>query len=183
MANADKSIVLSSHLFRRFSNTVRKPGRQMDTIETYFKTASEGVSPTNFIIIGKGRIFSIEVVRPDGTILTATELYQILLRIQSMIDDETGEYPVAVLTCDDRLRWAENRDYLKELSSKNVKCLDSIEKSMMTLSFDSHSPSGWSEISQKVLCGDLENKWADKSSNMVVFENGTFGFTGEVCIC
>lgn len=153
----------------------------MDTIETYFKTKSEGVSPTNCIIIGKGRIFNINVVRADGTLLNPVEIHQILQRIDTMLKDEIGTHPpVGVLTCDDRSRWAENRDYLIELSPKNATALELIEKSMMVLSFDSNCPSTWSEISQKVLCGDIENKWADKSSCMVVFENGKFGFTGEV---
>lgn len=152
----------------------------MDTIETYFKTISEGALPTNFIIMGNGRIFNIDVIRPDGTLLNSVEIYQILQRIQLMINEKSGEHPVGILTCDNRLRWAENREYLKELSAKNAATLDLIEKAMMVLSFDRNCPTTWSEISQKVLCGDIENKWADKSSCMVAFENGKFGFTGEV---
>lgn len=189
-------------LFRRLYNSLRVPGEQMDSIISHFKTASEGDAPRNFIIIGKGRIFSVNFYNDDGTIMHQTQILAILTEISGIIQQSDVNVPIPVLTCDDRSSWAsvrrfwykflsirhfvifsfasQNRKYLKELSSKNEKLLRLIEESITVLTLDEHNPGNWDETALHTISGDLHSKWADKSCSIVSFNNGRFGSTGDV---
>ncbi|KAJ6637373.1 Peroxisomal carnitine O-octanoyltransferase [Pseudolycoriella hygida] len=178
-SNPDGSITFSMFLYRRLYNSLREPGEIMDSIKTYFKTASEGVAPNNIIIMGKGRIFSVDFYLSDGSIMAPAQILAILVEISDKIDASDMHVPIPVLTCDDRSSWAINRKYLKELSPKNAESLKMIEESIMVMTFDEHHPDNWSDAAQHTISGDLHSKWADKSSAMVMFRNGRFGYIGE----
>lgn len=105
-SNPDGSITFSMFLYRRLYNSVREPGEQMDSIKSYFKAATEGNAPRNVIIIGRGRIFSVNFYCNDGTIMTPRQILTILTEICSIIDQSVVDVPIPVLTCDDRSSWA-----------------------------------------------------------------------------
>jgi len=94
------------YLYRRLYNSIREPGEQMDRISTYFKTESEGEAPRNIIIIGKGRIFSVNFYCNDGTIMAPTQILTLLNEISNTIDQSEIDVPIPVLTCDNRSSWA-----------------------------------------------------------------------------
>lgn len=180
--NPDGSVIYSNFLYRRCYNNLREPGLVMDKIQCYFQPISEGKTSSKFIFLTKGRIFCFDGMTTDEEILSPQQFLLKLQEIESIVNQNpsTNEYPVAVLTCDDRSRWAQNRQHLKDLSKKNAQLLNIIEQSIFPVSLDDNCPSDWSEISLKCLSGDLHNRWADKSSAIVSFENGKFGFLGEV---
>lgn len=93
-------------LYRRLYNSVRMPGEQMDSIQSHFKAASEGNAPNNVIVIGKGRIFSVNFYCNDGTIMRHSQILAILTEIANIIERSDVNVPIPVLTCDDRSSWA-----------------------------------------------------------------------------
>lgn len=106
-SNPDGSVTFSMALFRRLYNSLRLPGEQMDSIVCHFKTESEGVAPKNIIILGRGRIFSVNFFRSDGTIMNHRQILDILTEISDIIDRSgADDVPIPVLTCDDRSSWA-----------------------------------------------------------------------------
>lgn len=105
-SNPDGSITFSMFLYRRLYNSIREPGEQMDSIKSYFKAASEGNAPRNIVIIGRGRIFSVNFYCDDGTIMTPRQILAILTEISNIIDQSEIDVPIPVLTCDDRSSWA-----------------------------------------------------------------------------
>ncbi len=96
-------------LYRRLYNSLRVPGERMDTIASHFKTVSEGVAPKNFLIIGRGRIFSVNFYCNDGTIMRPRQILAILTEISDIIERSDVNVPIPVLTCDDRSSWANVR--------------------------------------------------------------------------
>lgn len=78
----------------------------MDRIVSHFKTIAEGETPSYYLIIGRGRIFRINVLNEDGTILTTQQLLAIHRQIRATIDEKPVELPVPVLTCANRSAWA-----------------------------------------------------------------------------
>lgn len=103
---SDGSITFSMALYRRLYNSFRMPGEQMDSIRSHFKTANEGDAPKNVIVIGKGRIFSVNFYNTDGTIMSHSQILAILTELSDIIDRSDIDVPVPVLTCDDRTSWA-----------------------------------------------------------------------------
>lgn len=171
---------LSQALNRKFYNTVRVPGEEVDKIECYFKTEREGPCPDHFILMGRGRIFRVDGVNPDGSILTQQQCLAAFLRVRGLLEAQGEEpYPVPLLTFDDRTSWAKNRTRLQSLSENNRKVLQAIEESMVVASMDENEPRNYSEVSQLTVTGDMLSKWSDKSTTFVAFRNGTFGCIGE----
>lgn len=172
--------ILSQALNRKFYNTVRVPGEQMDQIVCHFRTVSEGPCPDHFIIMGRGRIFKIDGVNPDGRILSPQQLMLVFLQIRGLLDTKGDEpYPVPLLTFDDRSNWAKNRTKLQNLSENNREIIRAIEESLVVTSIDENEPANYSEVSQLTVTGDMHSKWSDKSTTYVAFRNGTFGCIGE----
>lgn len=172
--------MLSQALNRKFYSTVRVPGEDVDEIVCHFRTEKEGDCPTHFILMGRGRIFRVEGVNPDGSILSPQQCTAIYLQVQGMLEAKgEAEHPVPLLTYDDRTNWAKNRTRLQSLSENNRLVLQAIEESTVVTSLDGHEPRNYSELSQLTVTGDMLSKWSDKSTTYVAFKNGTFGCIGE----
>lgn len=171
---------LSQALNRKFYNTARVPGEEMDKIVCYFQTEAEGPCPTHFIIMGRGRVFRVEGVNPNGSILTPQQILAIFLQVRGILATRGEErFPVPLLTFDDRTNWAKNRARLQGVSENNRRIVQWIEEALVVASIDEHEPQNYSEVSQFTVTGDMMSKWADKSTTYVAFRNGTFGCIGE----
>lgn len=105
-SNPSGTITFSSALIKRVFSTSRLPGETMDRIECHFKTASEGKTPSYYIAIGKGRLFKVNVLNDDGSILSPQQLLAIHRQIRGAIDERQVELPVPILTCANRTAWA-----------------------------------------------------------------------------
>lgn len=176
--SADGKTHFSSNQFKRMYNTSRIPGDLRDKITCYFKLKSESSCPSHVVVIGKGRIFYFDVIY-DEKLMSPQELHHTLCIIYGKINDETNNMGVPILTSDDRTAWSKNRRYLMELSKENEHYFKIIESSIIAISFDDSEPSDISELSQKTIDGDIHSRWHDKSSTLVAFRNGLFGFVGE----
>lgn len=118
--NPSGTVTFSSFLLKRLYSTLREPGEIIDKITCHFRTISEGKTPTHALVIGKGRIFRIECLHEDGeTMMSPQELIAIYQQILAQIDSAgVTEYPVPVLTCDNRSSWAQvGLGYLKMMGT------------------------------------------------------------------
>lgn len=106
--NPSGSLTFSSFLLKRLYSTIREPGEIIDKITCHFRTKSEGKTPTHALVIGRGRMFRINCMHDDGeTIMSAQELLLVFQQILAQVDSAgVVEYPVPVLTCDNRSSWA-----------------------------------------------------------------------------
>jgi carnitine O-acetyltransferase len=66
-----------------------------------------------------------------------------------------------------------------DLSPKNKKSLDKIERAAFAVCLDDTSPVTREESSRACWHGDGQNRFFDKSLQFIVFENGKAGFNGE----
>lgn len=104
--NSSGAIIYSSAMIKRLFSTSRLPGETMDHIECHFKTASEGRTPGYYIAIGRGRLFKVNVISDDETLVTPQQLYLIHKQIRDAIEKREVENPVPILTCANRTVWA-----------------------------------------------------------------------------
>jgi hypothetical protein len=58
--------------------------------------------------------------------------------------------------------------------------LNTVDSAIFVMSLDSEIARTSSDIAQLILCGDLANRWADKSMGSVTFHNGVDGALSEV---
>ncbi|XP_049530267.1 peroxisomal carnitine O-octanoyltransferase [Anopheles darlingi] len=184
IASADKRVIFSADLYRRLYNTVRLPGVEMDRVQSYFKTEREGPCPSHVIVLYDGRIFKIPGLDANGEPLSAQAFLFALQQVQNKVEGDGGRAEhagVPVLTNDDRTTWARNRNSLMELSQHNREMMQEIESAVALLILDTHQPTGFSELAQLALTGDVRSKWADKSCGTIAFKNGQMGCYGEHC--
>ncbi|CAG2178146.1 unnamed protein product [Oppiella nova] len=167
---------LAMNQFHRIFNTCRIPGQTRDSLLTCFKTESEGSkAPTNLIVLYRGYLFSFDLVENDE-ILTAHEIEGQLKFIEDWCQQQSTAGPgVGALTTTDRTKWAQNREYLIQLSADNKTILDTIESSLLAVALDDNEPITQEEILREALLGDCcENRWADKSYTSIAYMNGNF---------
>uniref|UniRef100_A0A2M4AS50 Putative carnitine o-acyltransferase cpti n=1 Tax=Anopheles triannulatus TaxID=58253 RepID=A0A2M4AS50_9DIPT len=183
IASADKRVIFSADQYRRLYNTVRLPGAEMDRVQSYFKTEREGPCPSHVIVLYDGRIFKVPGLDARGEPLSPQAFLFTLQQVQAKVEGEgRAEHAgVPVLTNDDRTTWARNRNHLVELSQHNKEMMQEIESAVALLILDTNQPTGYSELAQLALTGDVRSKWADKSCGTIAFKNGQMGCYGEHC--
>lgn len=160
--------------FRRLFNCARVPGTTKDTITAYFKTEREGPCSSNVIVLCNGRIFVFNSLHEDGSALTPIEWLLQLFYIKDIATSSPG-LGIASLTCDYRTPWAKNHEHLINLGAGNAENLSKIESALFVLCLDDSCPHTESDVSQELISGDYACRWADKSVNIVFFENGMSG--------
>ncbi|XP_003743510.1 peroxisomal carnitine O-octanoyltransferase [Galendromus occidentalis] len=177
--------------FRRAFNTTRIPQEGMDELRTVFMTESEQMDiPTNIIVLSRGHIFSVEMCDAQKQPLTTAEVALSLEKIERFCQREPRGKGVSGLTCQDRDQWAQDRQHLKDISRANAEKLKLIEDALMVCVLDETSPETRTEIMRESIKGRCEDRWADKSLQLIFFKNLTVGsssdhspFDGMVPIC
>ncbi|XP_034030719.1 peroxisomal carnitine O-octanoyltransferase [Thalassophryne amazonica] len=168
---------LDMNQFRMLYCTCKVPGVKKDTIYNYFKTEREGLCPSHLVVMCRGRIFTFDALC-DGQIVTSPELLRQLTYVKRCCDSEPDGDGVAVLTSEERTRWAEARDYLISIHPHNKTILETIQSSLFIISLDAAKPfsssDNYTNMSVEALTGDATIRWGDKSYNMIVFADGTF---------
>lgn len=105
-SNPGGKVKYSSSLYKRVPSTARIPGKDIDKMVSYFKTKAEGETPSHFMVIAEGRIFRMEGLNEDGSILTPQQILLVLQQIRYILDNKKDVAPVPVLTSDERNNWA-----------------------------------------------------------------------------
>ncbi|CAI5788801.1 peroxisomal carnitine O-octanoyltransferase [Podarcis lilfordi] len=177
---ADKqgNMPLDMNQFRKLFSTCKIPGITQDSIASYFRTDSEGESPSHLIVLCQGRIFAFDGVH-DGQLLSPPEISRQLSYIKERCQNEPKGPGLSALTSQERTPWAKTRDYLINLDPKNLSLLEKIQSSVFVVSLDELSPQAtpenYTEITSLALLGDPTLRWGDKSYNLIIFSNGVLG--------
>ncbi|XP_053289021.1 peroxisomal carnitine O-octanoyltransferase isoform X1 [Pleuronectes platessa] len=166
--------------FRMLFCTCKVPGEKKDTIRNYFKTEREGPCPSHLVVMCRGRIFTFDALS-DGQILTPPELLRQLRYVKERCEGEPEGDGVAVLTSEERTRWAKAREHLISIDPHNNTILETIQSSLFIVSLDEtkpySTPENYTNVTQEALKGDPTIRWGDKSYNSICFSDGTFGST------
>ncbi|XP_064614133.1 peroxisomal carnitine O-octanoyltransferase-like [Liolophura sinensis] len=164
--------VFCMNQYQRPFSTCKIPGIKRDQLKFYFQTESQGDSPTHLVVLCRGQIFSFELVDNSGEILTAPEIQRQFERIKKKCEASPPGPGVGALTGDMRTTWAKMRNHLIALHPDNWRLLETIQKAVMVIVLEDVSPKDETEISQHGMAGDSTNRWFDKATSVVVFNNG-----------
>nr|KAF6319330.1 carnitine O-octanoyltransferase [Myotis myotis] len=169
---------LDMNQFRMLFSTCKIPGISRDSIMNYFRTESEGYSPTHIVVLCRGRVFVFDAIH-EGCLITPPEILRQLTYIHRKCHSEPDGPGVAALTSEERTRWAKARDYLINLDPENLTRLEKIQSSLLVYSLEDDSPhvtpEDYSQVIAMVLTGDPTVRWGDKSYNLISFSNGVLG--------
>lgn len=166
---------LCMNQFHRAYSTCRIPGVKRDHLKFYFKTESEGETPSHVVVLCRGRIFSVGVLGPDGEVLTPPEIHNQLQHIKNTCDKEPPGPAIGALTGDNRTSWAELRNRLIALHPQNYANLETIQKSLFAVVLEDESPTSESDLFHQLLAGNSTNRWFDKSFTLIFYRNGLVG--------
>ncbi|XP_028398287.1 carnitine O-palmitoyltransferase 2, mitochondrial-like [Dendronephthya gigantea] len=161
-----KAFPLDMSQYTRMFASTRIPQSGRDKLITY-------ADSRHILVIHNGNYYTLDVIDEAGTIRPASE---ILKNLQAIVLDETGDsqYPVAVLTSEDRDSWTSTRQELETLMS-NTEPLKMIDSALFVLCLDQDEPETPGEVTKVFLHGDGKNRWFDKSIQLIVCRNGLSG--------
>ena len=166
--------------FRYLFNTTRIPQQDEDVLRHYWKPENEETDnevPKHAIVLRNGHTFLYHPMKKDGQELKdPQEIEMDLGKIKAHADAKKTGPGVAALTCDRRERWAQNRIRLMKSNSAS---LDLIESAMFVIVLDEEKPSSDSECCWSLMAGNPSNRWADKSLQVIVFDNGRGGVNSD----
>ncbi|KAF6085644.1 carnitine O-octanoyltransferase [Phyllostomus discolor] len=169
---------LDMNQFRMLFSTCKIPGINRDSIRNYFRTESEGCSPSHIAVLCRGRVFVFDVLH-EGCLITPPEILRQLTYIHKKCHSQPEGPGIAALTSEERTRWAKAREYLISLDPVNLTILEKIQSSLLVYSIEDVSPhvtpEDYSQVIAMILTGDPAVRWGDKSYNLISFSNGVFG--------
>lgn len=167
-----KTNVWSMHQFYRMFSGCKTPGENIDRLNDYFRTESEGDAASHLLVICRGRYFTIKVLDKDRDIITVPEFEVQFRRIRSLCDGEPEGPGVGALTGQNRTVWYQLREHLISIHPENAKHLDVVQKAIFVVALDDLAPVSDSEIGREALVGNPRLRWFDKSMTLIVFRNG-----------
>jgi len=122
---------------------------------------------SHIIVISRNQFYKVTVLNPinNNEIIEEEELRQILEAIVK--DSYSREKPpsVGVLTNEERNTWASAR---QELLKANRRAMSAIETAIFALVLEDYSPKDRHEFSRMLLHGDGQNRFFDKSIQIIV---------------
>ncbi|XP_036922025.1 peroxisomal carnitine O-octanoyltransferase [Sturnira hondurensis] len=172
------NIPLDMNQFRMLFSTCKIPGIKRDSIRNYFRTESEGCSPSHVAVLCRGRVFVFDAIY-EGCLITPPEILRQLTYIYQKCHSQPHGPGIAALTSEERTRWAKAREYLISLDPENLTKLEKIQSSLLVYSIEDGSPhvtpGDYSQVIAVILTGDPTVRWGDKSYNLISFSNGLLG--------
>ncbi|CAL4208369.1 unnamed protein product, partial [Meganyctiphanes norvegica] len=169
---SNKGQKFSMDQFRRLFNTARIPGHPYDSVFSCWRTEAEGDVPLHIIVLCNGHLWNMLPWDFSGKTMTSPELEQQLQYIREQ-SDIMGEGPgIGSLTCAKRETWAKNRQWLMSISERNRRNVELIESSILGMALDNSCPENFQQACWEGLCGDIKNRWADKSFSIINTRNG-----------
>jgi carnitine O-acetyltransferase len=160
-------------LLKRFFATNRFPGVEKDRIATYGFDESRHV-----LVVRRGHLFPVDVLREDRTRLSAGDIATQLRRVVAAADAAPAAPQVGLLTADARPVWARQRDILA-LHPTNRSSLDRIDRALFLVYLDADSYDGFEALARAGLYGPKGSRWYDKNFGLVVDAAGRFTLHGE----
>ncbi|KAE9412900.1 hypothetical protein Angca_006239 [Angiostrongylus cantonensis] len=164
------------HQYYCLFNATRVPQLPKDRIYRYFKTEAEGACPSHITVLCRGNIWCVEMMK-NGQLLTPDELHHVL----SYIDNHSLEkiHCIASLTTEHRDTWAKLRTLIMSMSERNMKNIQTIEKSCFCLTLTDNVYESKPAQLHAALMGEARMQWADKSWNVIVCKDGQVLLQGD----
>lgn len=174
-----KGIQLCSAAYKYMFNACRIPLKEQDSYRIYDPSRY-----THAIVARKGHFFSVEFVNDQGDPLPVSALEK---QLQQCIEQANTIPPtrpkLGLLTGCDRDTCADARQQMmSEGGIAMEEALAMLESGAILVTLDDESPISRREISELCWTGGLdsgENRWFDKSIQIVVANNGKAGVLGE----
>lgn len=174
-----KKNILCSTAYKYMFNACRIPLQGQDSYWIYDPSMY-----THFVVARKGHFFSAELVDQFGEPLSLPELEKQLERCIAIADAAPSSRPkFGLLTSRNRDDWASDRVQLVECGGrKMVQALEKLQSGALLLNLDDEAPVSRQECGNLFWTGGLnsgENRWFDKSIQVIVCNNGKAGLVAE----
>ncbi|XP_021926262.1 carnitine O-palmitoyltransferase 2, mitochondrial isoform X2 [Zootermopsis nevadensis] len=144
-------------------NTTRIPKLDKDRL-------FQNESAKHMVVMKGGNFYIFDVFDRDGNILPPSDL---LACLKYILDDTAppADYPVGVLTTENRDVWAKARQHLESIGNADIFSL--IDSGIFTLCFDDAEIAGDLQfLLRHFLHSDGCNRWFDKSFSMLITRDG-----------
>jgi len=166
--------------YKYMFNACRIPQREQDSYRIYDPSVY-----THCIVARKGHFFAIQMVHPTtGNPLPVTELEDQLRQCITLADSIPSSRPkLGLMTSGNRDDWADARQQLVDEGGMEMgKALEKLQSGVILLNLDNESPVSRQELGDLYWTGGLksgENRWFDKSIQIMVANNGKAGLIAE----
>lgn len=167
---------LCSTQYKYLFHSCRIPHRQRDSFRIYHKCSHVAVA-------SRGQFYKILVRDPSTGKILSTALLQVALREcvhQSLQPSKVPE--LGWLSATDRDTWADSYTLLEQHASQ---ALDELQSAFCMVCLDDTPGFSDREMAQRLWHGNVvhsNNRWCDKSFQLVVSEDGELGYVGEHCM-
>jgi carnitine O-acetyltransferase len=171
---------ICSTAYKYMFNACRIPRRDQDSYRIY-----DPCRNSHCIVARKGHFFAVELTDPEsGDPLPVPVLESQLQKCIQLADDIPWSRPkLGVMTTGNRDDWADTRETLLRIGGLVMEeALEKLESGAILLSLDDEAPVSRQECGEIFLTGGLksgENRWFDKSVQIMVANNGKTGIVGE----
>jgi len=123
------------------------------------------------IVVQRGPDFyTVNVVKPDGDAVAREQLEAEFNAILS--NPISAAPPIGALTTLDRDTWAADRVALTSASTLNTASLEMVDSALFAVCLEDARPQGLNEETLCMLHGSGQNRWFDKSFQLIVTEKG-----------
>lgn len=137
-------------------------------------------NPKHVVIFAKGHAYSMDVLDEHGNIEAPAVILGRLQHVMNLAEKTTpNEFPVAVLTTENRNVWASLRKHIMKLGNGNS--LRLIDSALFAISLDEQKFDETQPIPmiKNMLYENGNNRWYDKSFSLIVAKDGTAGLNFE----
>lgn len=170
-----KKTPLCSTAYKYMFNACRIPQPEQDSYAIYDPSQN-----SHAIVARKGHFFSIQIVDEEtGDPLPLSAIEDQLKQCIALADikSSSAEDPkLGILTSQNRDHWATARSKLLDLGGEDMKnALDLLQSGAVLVNLDDESPRSKTECGEIFLSGGEksgENRWFDKSIQLIVTNNG-----------
>lgn len=168
------------HWIDSLYGVTRIPNKPCDHLNTPKPTAR------HIVVLARGHIYALDVLNPDGSLLSAKEIEANLWSIVNHVILQPAALSVSSMTALDRDTWSDAREHLLSLDSTvNRKSLSKIEDALFALCLDDCTRPGGlpGHIRTASSNQDGSNRWFDKSLSFIVENNSRGSVLGEHSPC
>ncbi len=133
----------------------------------------------HIIVFYKGQPVQVDVLDDSGDWIGNDILDHTLQALIDAVDHRHEKREIGILTTMDRDSWALARQHLLEAGEDNKKTISVIDTALFVVCLDDSSPQNLTETARSMMHGDGNNRWFDKSLQLIVCPNGKYGVCAE----
>lgn len=147
------------------AHSTRIPKHGKDVLKQY--------PDSKHVVVQRGaNFYTFDVLRADGTAVPHAQIEANIRAILALPLPDATTPAVSLLTTLDRNTWADAREKLLKIDGQNKQTLEVIDSAMFAVSLDDTAPDGLVDESHCMLHGTGENRWFDKSFQLIITKNG-----------